>query len=304
MGLMPDNLPQPLIYGPDRPTLVLMTVGGLQRVESRTNSNLFLGPDDFTDSGTFTFGRLLSLQENAGCSCAENDGRVCSFADAEVVDGVVKSLTLPGTGAPCGAYGRLADFCDSKAQRSFLMWWHVLGRYNSRTVQFALRSLIAKRSMSVWEVNLLLQAFYLDFPALVPEAWLNYLDPRVRTEADAAHLQQNPSRVDFVMLADGRKQVIEIDGPSHYAEYDEANRCYTVSEPLYTKNLWIERSLRRSGWEIHRFSNWEVLNCEVKEFVEERVKAMLQDMPVGQARVVSVGEMEAYLAAAGDDIPF
>lgn len=304
MGLMPENLPQPLIYGPDRPTLVFMTVGGVQRVESRTNSNLFLTPDDFTVAGTFPFGRLLTLQQNAGCACGEGGNRVCSFADAELDDGAVKSVTLPGTGAPCGAYRRLLDFCDSLAQSSFLRSWQALGRWNSRTMQYALRRLIEQREMSAWQVNRLIQAFYLDFPALVPETWLNYLDPRVKTEADSEHLQQNPSRVDFVMLADGRKHVVEIDGPSHYAEFDEANRCYEVSEQRYTKNLWIERSLRRWGWEIHRFSNWEVLRCEEAGFAEKRIKEMLQDMPVGQTRIASPGEMEAYLVSIDDDIPF
>jgi very-short-patch-repair endonuclease len=298
---MPDNLPQPLIYGPDKPTLGFLTVDGVQRVESRTNSNLFLAPDDFTEDGTLTFGRLLTLQQNAGCACADFSGDVCSFATAEVEEGVVKSLTLPGTGLQCGAYLRLGEFCrQSRAQRSFLKWWQVLGGYNRLTAQHALRNLIAKDSLQVHEANYLLHAFFLDFPALVPEVWLNYLDRNVRTEADSEHLQQNPGRVDFVMLADSRKRVIEIDGPSHYADFDEAQRLYTVSEQRYTKNLWVERSLRRSGWEIHRFSNWEVLRCDDPDFVEKRVKDMLQDMPVARQRVVSTSQMEAHLAAWRD----
>ena len=43
-------------------------------------------------------------------------------------------------------------------------------------------------------------------------------------------------------------------------------RRYNVSEERYTRNLRIERSLRRQGWQIHRFSNYEINNAEPDDF--------------------------------------
>ena len=113
-----------------------------------------------------------------------------------------------------------------------------------------------------------------DFPALIPETWLNYVGPD-KTEADERHLAENPSRVDFVVFVEGRKYVIEIDGPSHYADFDEQERTYTVSEERYAKNLAIERSLRRQGWEINRFANVEVMRASGDDFVRLLVSAEL-----------------------------
>ena len=61
-----------------------------------------------------------------------------------------------------------------------------------------------------------------------------------------------------MLFAEGEKAVIEIDGPSHFADYDELARTYSISEEKYAKNLAIGRSLGRQGWKIHRFSNLEV----------------------------------------------
>jgi hypothetical protein len=96
-----------------------------------------------------------------------------------------------------------------------------------------------------------------DFPALIPEVWLNYVGYD-KTVEDEVHLRENPQRVDFVLFAEGSKAVIEVDGPSHYADFDEGSRTWTINERLYAKNLAIERSLRRQRWEIYRFANLEV----------------------------------------------
>ncbi|GAH99914.1 unnamed protein product, partial [marine sediment metagenome] len=78
-------------------------------------------------------------------------------------------------------------------------------------------------------------------------------------DPEREHLDENPSRVDFIMLTDGQKYVIEIDDPSHYATFKEGK--YTVNEEQYTKNLRIDRRLKWDGWIVHRFSRWEILNA-------------------------------------------
>ncbi len=106
----------------------------------------------------------------------------------------------------------------------------------------------------------------LSYPALIPQVWLNFIYERNLGLLDPArgHLEENPARVDFVMLFDGGKHVIEIDGPEHYAEFKGGR--YLVSEERYTKNLRIERRLEWDGWKAHRFSNWEVLNTSNMEY--------------------------------------
>jgi hypothetical protein len=99
-------------------------------------------------------------------------------------------------------------------------------------------------------------------PALVPQVWLNYiynshLGPK---DPERAYLRANPSRVDFIMLWQGMRHAIEIDGPEHYASFKGDK--YVIDEEQYTKNLMIERSLWNSGWIVHRFSNLEVLQSK------------------------------------------
>ncbi len=103
--------------------------------------------------------------------------------------------------------------------------------------------------------------------------WLNYVGFE-KTAEDEKHLAENPQRVDFILLADGRKCVIEIDGPSHYADYNNSARRYEINEHLYPKNLKIERSLRRSGWGVRRFANVEVSGVTPDDFAE-----LVQDVP-------------------------
>jgi len=148
------------------------------------------------------------------------------------------------------------------------------------------------------------------FPALVPEVWLNAVGPD-RTVEDEKHLGENPQRVDFVMLANGKKCVIEIDGPSgHYADYDEITHTYSVNESLYAKNLKIERSLRRQGWEIHRFANVEVNGVGNDEFTAlvgylpgSRANAWFPVPTVSAESVkAAMGDVDKYMGA--DTLPF
>ena len=89
----------------------------------------------------------------------------------------------------------------------------------------------------------------LAFPALVPQGFMNLvptgdLEPN---DPDQKFYERNVGRVDFVAFFKGERHVIEIDGPVHHS-----------TELAYTRNLRIDRSLRRRGWVVHRFSNREI----------------------------------------------
>jgi hypothetical protein len=90
----------------------------------------------------------------------------------------------------------------------------------------------------------------LAFPALIPEVWFNL--------QDVDGWFERPSRVDFVMFAGGKRCVIEIDGPSHYATTTRAAATRSTSE----------------GWEVHRFSNHEVMTTP-----QDRFRDLLDGLP-------------------------
>jgi hypothetical protein len=234
---------------------------GRQVVGSRTNDTLNLAPDDFTEKGTYTLGRFLGAEcrakhwrENCTALAVDNSGPRKYMKPREANDWLCPSLV------------KLGEACQSDmSKRFFRLWVQSQGGFYFEDAegQGLSRANRVERG--------LISAY--NFPALIPEVWLNYLGPR-KTADDESHLEENPSRVDFVIFAEGKKCVIEIDGPSHYADYDEAHRTYVVSEKRYTKNLRIERSLRRQGWEIFRFSNHEVQTTPDENFL-----SLIGDLP-------------------------
>ena len=131
--------------------------------------------------------------------------------------------------------------------RAFLAQWHKAQMY------------LGRFGTPAGLCSIILEAIRV--PALIPEVWLNHVfDPTRHPDEERIALQGAPKRVDFIFIQGGKLHVVEVDGPSHYATYDTASRKYEVDEKLYTDNLRVERSLRGQGIEIHRLSNWEILN--------------------------------------------
>jgi hypothetical protein len=86
-------------------------------------------------------------------------------------------------------------------------------------------------------------------PILIPQVVINHISAQKLPPGhpDRLFFKENASRVDFIMLREGNKHVIEIDGFSHFTD-----------ESAYVRNLVIGRSLRKDGWSVHRFGNLEV----------------------------------------------
>jgi len=109
--------------------------------------------------------------------------------------------------------------------------------------------------------NLMKKAF--SVPASIPQVWLNYIPPWEIEPGSflEKYLQENPNRVDFLIISRGKLIIVEIDGPTHFGIFDENLHKWVIDERRYTRNLCIERSLRKQGYHLHHFSSWEIMRC-------------------------------------------
>ncbi|MCE1184333.1 MAG: hypothetical protein LWW92_01830 [Rhodocyclales bacterium] len=124
--------------------------------------------------------------------------------------------------------------------------------------------------------SLLFEAFYEGFrsavpnlPALLPEVWLHW-DPRtVKARGPDALLR---FRMDFLLLLpQGVRIVIEVDGKHHYA--DSADKA---DVQRYAQMVRADRELKLAGYEVFRFGAAELQvptdKAEVKVFFEALFK--------------------------------
>lgn len=115
-------------------------------------------------------------------------------------------------------------------------------------------------------------------PALIPQAWVNWIHYSAHDSERAKRAKQEPFRIDFMMYSDHRKIVIEIDGSSHFSEIfdvDGTGRIrYEASMDKYTEHLRKDRWLRSKGWEVWRFSESEILDNDFD------VSAVLAEMRI------------------------
>lgn len=98
-------------------------------------------------------------------------------------------------------------------------------------------------------------------PALIPNVWVNWYPEKEKRDR-----RKEPYIADFAIkhpkVEQGDLTVIEIDGPSHYASYDEENREYTVSERAYASHLRDDRFLRRRVPKVIRIGRDEIREVE------------------------------------------
>ena len=113
------------------------------------------------------------------------------------------------------------------------------------------------------------------FPALIPQVYLHY-DPYT-----IAYLGGNKrlirQRMDFLLLLDdGKRVVIEIDGQQHYAVQSSTGQ--QIANPkLYSEMVAEDRRLKLIGYDIFRFGGHELSSKEeVEKIVSEFFGRLLQ----------------------------
>ncbi len=91
-----------------------------------------------------------------------------------------------------------------------------------------------------------------DLPALLPEVWLHW-DPKTVRERGAAALLGH--RMDFLLLLpQGQRVVLEVDGSHHYASPDGTR----PAPARYAALTRADRDLKLSGHEVFRFGATEL----------------------------------------------
>lgn len=102
-------------------------------------------------------------------------------------------------------------------------------------------------------------------PALVPQVYLHY-DPYTRRQrGDEQYLARQ--RMDFLlMLEQGVRVVIEIDGRHHYAVPDPgASDRFIANAQRYAEMVAEDRRLRLMGYEVYRFGGHEFLDVDLEQ---------------------------------------
>jgi hypothetical protein len=264
--------PPTIIYGHEPPNIRFRWQGGTQTYFCLNNGNLHLTDDQF-DLGTFEAGAFLGPLCDKHCRPArEDDRRPCPAfvksckAMPEERGGLAEVVMRPVPDwEQCAGVAKVLSMAQTEEERFFLrayledkygdeskwrdglvaQWNEGWKRVENGWGRSSRRSKFDQ--MMWWTVR---------FPALIPQVWLNWL--HAAPEEVLGALDDNPSRVDFVAFAHGERHAIEIDGPSHYADFDEVSRSYSVNEKAYARNLKIERSLRSEEWVVTRIGRQEV----------------------------------------------
>ena len=110
-------------------------------------------------------------------------------------------------------------------------------------------------------------------PALIPNVYVNWSYSKTIDSEEKAE----PCIVDFLLkyksIEDGKTTVIEIDGPSHYAQYNERNKSYQIDEEIYALHCRKDLFLRRQGFNVIRIGRSDIkkiMDCPDKREKEKR----------------------------------
>lgn len=102
-------------------------------------------------------------------------------------------------------------------------------------------------------------------PALIPQVYLHYDPYTKRQRGDEQFLARQ--RMDFLLMLDqGVRIVIEVDGRHHYAVPDPlASDRFVANAQRYAEMVAEDRRLRLMGYEVYRFGGHEFLDVDLEQ---------------------------------------
>lgn len=325
--------PPTIVYGSETPDLRMSMKGGVQRVFCNNNRTLHLSSESLNDEGTYEMGALL------GSLCRELCRPARTFphqpCPAFVSSWKVGKKDYPGLATvemrpvpeweACAGVHALLEANDTLEER-FLLRSYLGDRFGHERVwrdelvsDWNSHWHRVENRWGEWSRSAVFDAMLwatIRCPALIPQAWLNYLF--AASEDEQKILDRYPSRVDFIAFHGGRRHVVEVDGPSHYASYDERFHDYHVDERAYARNLKIARSLAGDEWILTRIARVEVHDVIESDFPEIEGIGLVSLLPGSRDEYPQTSlplslrealmEVEhaaaAAVAPADDDIPF
>jgi very-short-patch-repair endonuclease len=322
----PPEYPPDLYYG-SKPLNIRFrtTEGGRRQHFCLNNRTLHLTDEQFTH-GTYETGALLGTFCREFCSPGRvKDHSPCpAFVDNYMVGTENKGLATVEPGRwvafdKCPGVGALLDMTETPEERELLRtyledksgqeskwrdeliseWnecWHLIPE------GWGVHSRREKFDRVMWST--------MRFPALIPQVWLNWLSQASAEEQ--RRLDENPSRVDFAAFWRGKRHIVEIDGPSHYATAVGSDG-YRVDEREYARNLKIARSLTKDGWVLTRIARIEIRDVMEMDALVADLEAYryLDVLPFHHERIANyrwglrdLDWVDVDRAYSTDDIPF
>lgn len=177
--------------------------------------------------------------------------------DIVIEDALSNKLRIIGDESKCLFYNQTIG-TNGLSWRDMIIWWNQGEEEYSLDTQKNLVSRF-KASLDSEPEKIFLSAYYNyvyskkndNLPALIPQVYCHY-DPKSASMRNGKiYIVQ---RMDFLMLLpDGVRIIIEIDGKQHYSEGNQ-------SSPLkYAEMVESDRKLKLYGYEVFRFGGYEFL---------------------------------------------
>jgi very-short-patch-repair endonuclease len=101
-------------------------------------------------------------------------------------------------------------------------------------------------------------------PVLIPQVYLHYDPYTQRERGDEQVLARQ--RMDFLLMLDqGARVVLEVDGRHHYAVQDPLHSdVYVANARRYAEMAMEDRRLRLAGYEVYRFGGQEFMDVDLQ----------------------------------------
>ena len=185
--------------------------------------------------------------------------------DIVIDDAIGNELKIVGDTNNCLLYN-FEPNSDGLSWKTLVRWWEP--RAVNKNVQQDLFTRLLNSLDSQPEKDFFIHYYKIyeernDFPALIPQVYLHY-DPHAKIWRGSGIVYTH-QRMDFLMLLpNGIRIVIEIDGKQHYSEGDKS------SPKLYAEMVTDTRELQLKGYEVYRFGGYEFMNItESKRMIQE-----------------------------------